>query len=152
VHKRVSYKTNKGDALIDVIVGVSLIALIAWSSHDAILNLSQQSQQMFQVNRATWIASTVIEILSEVEFDDLNSFTKEEFPGAVLHPSYAEEYPDITADILVSYLQVVGGSTPSITPSDTPTDLKKVQVTVHVSDPGHSGMLKPIVLQTIISR
>ena len=143
--KRVSYKTNKGDALIDVIVGVTLIAIIAWSSHDAILNLTKQSQQMFQVNRATWIASTVIEIISGYPFDDLDNFTKEEFSAAI-DQSYAEEYPDFTADISVSYLNVVGGNTPSITPTDTPTDYKKIQVTVNVPD-----MVNPVVLQTIRS-
>lgn len=139
-YKHTKYKKKKGDALVDVIVGVSLIAIIAGGAHDSIVNIGQQSEQLFFLNRATWKASSEIEILSGLEFDE-----RYELNGS--DTTLFDMYTEFTQIIEISYLDIEGGDSPSIVPTDSETNFQQIQVTIN-----HPNLGAPLVLKRIIAR
>ena len=132
MNKRAPYKKKKGDALIDVIIGVSLIAIIATGAHDAILNIKAQSETLFFLNRATWKASSEMEIISGLSFEERYELKGSETP---------------LLGIEIDYLDINTGDSPRIETTDSETDFQKIQIKIE-----HPSLSVPLVLERIIAR
>ena len=140
LNKRAPYKKKKGDALIDVIIGVSLIAIIATGAHDAILNIKAQSETLFFLNRATWKASSEMEIISGLEYLERYELKGSETP-------LLENYPEFTQIIEIDYLYIHTGDSPRIETTASVTGFQKIQIKIE-----HPSLGVPLVLERIIAR
>ena len=140
LNKRAPYKKKKGDALIDVIIGVSLIALIATGAHDAILNMMAQSEALFFLNRATWKASSEMEIISGLSFEERYELKGSETP-------LLGNYPEFTQIIEIDYLNIHAGEFPRIETTASVTGFQKIQIKIE-----HPSLGVPLVLERIIAQ
>ena len=140
MNKRAPYKKKKGDALIDVIIGVSLIAIIATGAHNAILNIMEQSNTLFFLNRATWKASSEMEIISGLEYLERYELKGSETP-------LLENYSEFTQIIEIDYLNIHAGEFPRIETTASVTGFQKIQIKIE-----HPSLGVPLVLERIIAR
>lgn len=162
MNKFSNYKSRKGASLVDVIIGVSLIALAAGSFTTVILNIRENSNNAYSMIRATWMANAVLEIISGYPFEDSDGieghlgrdggerYDKEDFDDVDDFNGYTyglAEYADITAIISVSFVNVDGDPHPVISPSGSATNFKLIQVTVSAPD-----LTSTLLLQTLKSR
>ncbi len=91
------FSTNKkGNALVDLIIGIVILGLVSISVVGAYTSLISMVTNAFRNSQTSWFGNSVMEIYSAKDFDDIADsadFTLPQFPG-------------YTADITVTHKDI----------------------------------------------
>jgi len=125
---------QSGNLMIDLIVGILLLAIISISAGGVLSNLFQRSADAYERVQSTWLANSVMEYYSGKEFANIeaDNINDEKFT------------PDtrLVANVTVDWVTIDGDN---IEASAEETSFKKIIVTANNNVSDNSVTLKTII-------
>jgi type II secretory pathway pseudopilin PulG len=125
---------QSGNLMIDLIVGILLLAIISISAGGVLSNLFQRSADAYERVQSTWLANSVMEYYSGKEFANIeaDNINDEKFT------------PDtrLVANVTVDWVTIDGDN---IVASAEETSFKKIIVTANNNVSDNSVTLKTII-------
>ena len=139
-------KFTRGEALIDVVIGTTLIGFFVVSLFNVLLGILNESGQITKRIQANWVANSYMEQITHFPFTDPDeSDTDSDMDDVDDFDNYSTEIYGLTVTVHVNDAEVDEGIISfSDSPLDNP-DFKQVRVTV--SD---GGLDDPIELKTLV--
>ncbi len=127
---------KKGNALVDLIIGMIIMGLVSISVVGAYTSLMSMASNAFRNSQASWMGNSVMEIYSAKAFDDIDtndSFTlDDQFPGYTANVTVVEKDVDL--------------STNTIDDGDESSNYK--EITAVISGPGVDDILTYTTLRS----
>ena len=125
---------QSGNLMIDLIVGILLLAIISISAGGVLSNLFQRSADAYERVQSTWLANSVMEYYSGKEFANIeaDNINDEKFTPD----------PRLVADVTVDWVTIDGDN---IVASAEETSFKKIIVTANNNVSDNSVTLKTII-------
>lgn len=121
------YQRQQGNLMIDLIVGIALLAIISISLVGVYAGFHKRSAEAFERSRAIWKANSILEYYSGKEFANITGTFSEEYISSLFPRLNATTvtFRWATASVVSNALQV---SIPASQPASS--DLKEATVTV----------------------
>jgi hypothetical protein len=95
---------KKGNALVDLIIGMIIMGLVSISVVGAYTSLMSMASNAFRNSKASWMGNSVMEIYSAKAFDDIDtndSFTlDDQFPGYTANVTVVEKDVDLSTNTI----------------------------------------------------
>ena len=126
---------QSGNLMIDLIVGILLLAIISISAGGVLSNLFQRSADAYERVQSTWLANSVMEYYSGKEFADIKA-------ANISNDEKFTPYSGLVADVTVNYVTIDGDN---IVASAEETSFKKIIVTANNNVSDNSVTLKTII-------
>ena len=125
---------QSGNLMIDLIVGILLLAIISISAGGVLSNLFQRSADAYERVQSTWLANSVMEYYSGKEFANIeaDNINDEKFTPD----------PRLVANVTVDWVTI---NDELIAGSDEETSFKKIIVTANNNVSDNSVTLKTII-------
>ena len=95
---------KKGNALVDLIIGMIIMGLVSISVVGAYTSLMSMASNAFRNSKASWMGNSVMEIYSAKAFDDIetnDSFTlDDQFPGYTANVTVVEKDVNLSTNTI----------------------------------------------------
>ncbi len=126
---------QSGNLMIDLIVGILLLAIISISAGGVLSNLFQRSADAYERVQSTWLANSVMEYYSGKEFADIEA-------ANISNDEKFTPDPRLVANVTVDWVTIDGDN---IEASAEETSFKKIIVNANNNVSDNSVTLKTII-------